>query len=73
MLLNFGLSILFYEVILFHDTMLYNKYMYVITRKFFFFKTGKGKGTPALRNGIHCNQVDEEEDSDAMTDWQGFD
>ena len=35
--------------------------------------TGKGKGTPALRNGIHCNQVDTEDDSDAMTDWQGFD
>lgn len=34
---------------------------------------GKGKGTPALRNGIHCCQVDDEDDSDAQTDWQGFD
>ncbi|KAL4232353.1 hypothetical protein ACF0H5_009922 [Mactra antiquata] len=33
---------------------------------------GKGKGTPALRNGIHCLQVDEDNDSD-VTDWQGFD
>ncbi|KAH3787025.1 UPF0687 protein C20orf27 homolog [Dreissena polymorpha] len=33
---------------------------------------GKGKGTPALKNGIKCQQVDEDNDSD-VTDWQGFD
>ncbi|WAR22059.1 CT027-like protein [Mya arenaria] len=33
---------------------------------------GKGKGTPALRNGIKCSQVDDDNDSD-VTDWQGFD
>jgi len=34
--------------------------------------SGKGKGTPALRNGIKCTQVDDDNDSD-VTDWQGFD
>lgn len=33
---------------------------------------GKGKGTPALRNGIKCRFVDDDNDSD-VTDWQGFD
>lgn len=33
---------------------------------------GKGKGTPALKNGIKCFKVDPEYDSDAMSDWQGF-
>lgn len=33
---------------------------------------GKGKGTPALKNGIKCFKVDPEDDSDAMSDWQGF-
>ncbi|XP_053406774.1 UPF0687 protein C20orf27 homolog [Mercenaria mercenaria] len=33
---------------------------------------GKGKGTPSLRNGIKCLQVDDDNDSD-VTDWQGFD
>lgn len=37
-----------------------------------FFLVGKGKGTPALRNGIRCTQVDDDNDSD-VTDWQGFD
>ncbi|XP_046358483.1 UPF0687 protein C20orf27 homolog [Haliotis rufescens] len=32
---------------------------------------GKGQGTPALRNGIHCLSVDWDEDSD-VSDWQGF-
>lgn len=34
--------------------------------------SGKGKGTPALKNGIKCFKVDPEDDSDAMSDWQGF-
>ncbi|XP_062588735.1 uncharacterized protein LOC134250399 [Saccostrea cucullata] len=33
---------------------------------------GKGKGTPALKNGIKCYKVDTDEDSDAHSDWQGF-
>ncbi|KAK3096277.1 hypothetical protein FSP39_025226 [Pinctada imbricata] len=33
---------------------------------------GKGKGKPALKNGITCYKVDVEEDSDALSDWQGF-
>ncbi|XP_052098108.1 UPF0687 protein C20orf27 homolog [Mytilus californianus] len=33
---------------------------------------GRGKGTPALKNGIKCFKVDPEYDSDAMSDWQGF-
>ncbi|KAK6174499.1 hypothetical protein SNE40_017764 [Patella caerulea] len=32
---------------------------------------GKGKGTPALKNGIHCTRVEWDEDSD-VSDWQGF-
>ncbi|KAL3863887.1 hypothetical protein ACJMK2_005615 [Sinanodonta woodiana] len=34
---------------------------------------GKGKGTPALRNGIKRIKVDEDDDSDTASDWQGFD
>ncbi|XP_022345539.1 adipose-secreted signaling protein-like [Crassostrea virginica] len=33
---------------------------------------GKGKGTPALKNGIKCYKVDTDEDSDTHSDWQGF-
>jgi len=33
---------------------------------------GKGKGTPALKNGIHCTGIDPEYDSE-QSDWQGFD
>ena len=44
-----------------------------MNKVYFLLCTGKGKGTPALRNGIHCCQVDDEDDSDAQTDWQGFD
>lgn len=32
---------------------------------------GKGKGTPMLRNGIHCIGVQEDEESEA-SDFQGF-
>jgi hypothetical protein len=32
----------------------------------------EGKGTPALKNGIKCFKVDPEDDSDTMSDWQGF-
>lgn len=32
---------------------------------------GKGKGTPMLRNGIHCIGVEEDEESEA-SDFQGF-
>ncbi|XP_014667839.1 PREDICTED: UPF0687 protein C20orf27 homolog [Priapulus caudatus] len=31
---------------------------------------GKGKGTPSLKDGIHCTGV--EMDEDDMSDWQGF-
>lgn len=31
---------------------------------------GKHKGTPSLRNGIHCIRV--EPDDDENSDWQGF-
>ncbi|KAL5021292.1 hypothetical protein ScPMuIL_000447 [Solemya velum] len=34
---------------------------------------GKGKGTPALKNGVRCIHVDYDADSDAHSDWQGFD
>jgi hypothetical protein len=37
-----------------------------------FSNTGKGKGTPALKNGIKCYKVDSDEDSDTHSDWQGF-
>lgn len=33
---------------------------------------GKGKGVPAIKNGIHCYKVDVDEDTDANSDWQGF-
>ncbi|XP_050081728.1 UPF0687 protein C20orf27 homolog [Anopheles aquasalis] len=33
---------------------------------------GKGKGTPMLRNGIHCIGVDPEEQESELSDWQGF-
>ena len=33
---------------------------------------GKGKGTPALRRGIHCIGIDVEDESE-QSDWQGFD
>ncbi|XP_060065009.1 adipose-secreted signaling protein-like [Ylistrum balloti] len=33
---------------------------------------GKGKGVPAIKNGIHCYKVDAEDDTDANSDWQGF-
>lgn len=33
---------------------------------------GKGKGTPALKNGIRCFKIDPEYDSDTLSDWQGF-
>lgn len=32
---------------------------------------GKGKGTPMLRNGIHCEGAEPDEESEA-SDWQGF-
>jgi len=32
---------------------------------------GKGKGTPALRRGIHCIGIDVEDESE-HSDWQGF-
>lgn len=32
---------------------------------------GRGKGTPMLRNGIHCIGIEIDEDSDA-SDWVGF-
>ena len=31
---------------------------------------GKHKGTPSLRNGIHCVRIEPEEDEES--DWQGF-
>ncbi|XP_069139694.1 adipose-secreted signaling protein-like [Argopecten irradians] len=33
---------------------------------------GKNKGVPAIKNGIHCYKVDAEYDTDANSDWQGF-
>ncbi|ELT87054.1 hypothetical protein CAPTEDRAFT_173440, partial [Capitella teleta] len=33
---------------------------------------GKGKGTPALRNGIHCTGINADYESE-HSDWQGFD
>jgi hypothetical protein len=32
---------------------------------------GRGKGTPMLRNGIHCIGIDADDESDA-SDWHGF-
>ncbi|XP_042242364.1 UPF0687 protein C20orf27-like [Homarus americanus] len=32
---------------------------------------GRGKGTPMLRDGIHCISVEPDDDSES-TDWQGF-
>uniref|UniRef100_A0A0B6ZXT8 Adipose-secreted signaling protein n=1 Tax=Arion vulgaris TaxID=1028688 RepID=A0A0B6ZXT8_9EUPU len=32
---------------------------------------GKGKGTPSLKEGIHCVRIDGDEDTDD-SDWQGF-
>jgi len=32
---------------------------------------GKGKGTPSLKEGIHCLKVEWDEESEA-SDWQGF-
>uniref|UniRef100_A0A1L8DDR1 Adipose-secreted signaling protein n=1 Tax=Nyssomyia neivai TaxID=330878 RepID=A0A1L8DDR1_9DIPT len=32
---------------------------------------GRGKGTPMLRNGIHCIGVEADEESEG-SDWQGF-
>lgn len=36
-----------------------------------FLKTGKGQGTPMLKDGIHIIAVDLDEESEA-SDWQGF-
>jgi len=36
------------------------------------YRAGKGKGTPALRRGIHCIGIDVEDESE-HSDWQGFD
>ncbi|XP_053670605.1 UPF0687 protein C20orf27 homolog [Anopheles nili] len=33
---------------------------------------GKGKGTPMLRNGIHCIGVEKDDEESEMSDWQGF-
>uniref|UniRef100_A0A182NRP8 Adipose-secreted signaling protein n=1 Tax=Anopheles dirus TaxID=7168 RepID=A0A182NRP8_9DIPT len=33
---------------------------------------GKGKGTPMLRNGIHCIGVEKTDEESEMSDWQGF-
>ncbi len=35
--------------------------------------SGKGKGTPALKNGIRLLGIDVDMDSEAGSDWQGFD
>ena len=32
---------------------------------------GRGKGTPMLRNGIHCTGIELEDESEA-SDWAGF-
>jgi Domain of unknown function (DUF4517) len=32
---------------------------------------GRGKGTPMLRNGIHCIEIVADDESDA-SDWHGF-
>ena len=37
-----------------------------------FILLGKGKGTPALRRGIHCIGVEVDDESE-QSDWQGFD
>ena len=35
--------------------------------------SGKGKGTPSLKNGVRCIEVIQDpDDSDAATDWKGF-
>jgi hypothetical protein len=36
----------------------------------FFAPSGKHKGTPSLRNGIHCLRI--EPDDEEESDWQGF-
>ncbi|KFB42817.1 AGAP002524-PA-like protein [Anopheles sinensis] len=33
---------------------------------------GKGKGTPMLRNGIHCIGVEKDDEESEASDWQGF-
>lgn len=32
---------------------------------------GRGKGTPMLRNGIHCSGIEADDESD-VSDWVGF-
>ena len=39
----------------------------------FLFITGKGQGTPSIRDGIHCIGVDEVDEESETSDWQGFD
>ena len=35
---------------------------------------GKGKGTPMLKNGVKClEKFPDPDETDANTDWQGFD
>ncbi|ESO01224.1 hypothetical protein HELRODRAFT_174769 [Helobdella robusta] len=34
---------------------------------------GKGKGTPALRSGVHCIKVHADDEDSHLSDWQGFD
>ncbi|CAH0383778.1 unnamed protein product [Bemisia tabaci] len=33
---------------------------------------GKGKGTPLLKDNIHCIGVEQDEDESEASDWQGF-
>ena len=37
-----------------------------------FYHSGKGQGTPMLRDGIHCIGVDEVDEESELSDWQGF-
>ena len=44
----------------------------VLLTKFYHF-SGKGKGTPMLKNGIRLIEVlPDPNDSEANTDWKGF-
>ena len=57
------------ELILINEKIPSEKIKFVFTARVL----GRGKGTPLLRNGIHCTAIElgDDEQSDA-SDWHGF-
>lgn len=47
-----------------------SKYPFTFPKSYIIF-TGKGQGTPMLKDGIHCVSVEQDEESE-VSDWQGF-